>query len=200
MPGARASEGGACRCEGEQVRARHPRCRTRTLARGPSDLERQAVVGELDAGGQRGVGRRVRQVVADVREIGLPRREALDDRQRLGDREVRGMRAMAQRVEDQGVEAVEQRPRLVGDAIAVGQIGEAAEAEPEDRPRAVQTAGPAAREADRATTDRRSSADRSAGRRRLSDPAHRTRSRTSAADRRRSARRRRRESRAAASC
>ena len=45
---------------------------------------------------------------------------------------------MAQRVEDEDVDAVEQRPRRVGNAAAVGQVGEVAEAEAENRPRAVQ--------------------------------------------------------------
>ena len=57
--------------------------------------------------------------------------------ERLGDGEVRGVRPVAQRVDDQRVDAVEQRPRRVVEAVAVGQVGEAAEAEAEDRHLAV---------------------------------------------------------------
>ena len=44
---------------------------------------------------------------------------------------------MAQRIEDQDVDAVEDGPRLVGQPVAVGQVRERAEAKAENRPRAV---------------------------------------------------------------
>ena len=75
------------------------------------DVERQAVIGELDVGRKRAVGRRMRQIVADVRQIRLCRRQAFDDGQRFGHAEVRGVRPMSQRVEHQYIEPFEERER-----------------------------------------------------------------------------------------
>src|SRR5947209_5872370 len=68
------------------------------------ELQFQAVVGEADVGGQRGVGRFVRQVVTDVSEKGAPRLDALDDGQRALDSGMRGVRLVAKRVEKKDVE------------------------------------------------------------------------------------------------
>ena len=77
------------------------------------------------------------EIVRHVREVRAPRLDARDDVERLGHGEVRGVRLVAQRVDHQRVDAVEQRPRLVGEPVAVGQVGEVAEAEAEDRHPAV---------------------------------------------------------------
>ena len=57
---------------------------------------------------------------------------------RLLDGEVRPVRLVAQRVEHQHVEVFQQRPRGVGNRVAVGQVGERPDAEPEHRQRPVQ--------------------------------------------------------------
>ena len=80
-----------------------------------------------------GVGLRVREIVADVREVRARGAEARDDVDRFADAEVRGVWTMPQRVENHRAYTGEQRPRFVGDAIAVGQVREFADAESEDR-------------------------------------------------------------------
>ena len=79
----------------------------------------------------------MRQIVADV---GEPRGAGPDPAgglDRLGHGEVRGMRVIAQRVEHQHPDALEQRPRLVGNPAAVGQVRERPEPVAENEPRAV---------------------------------------------------------------
>ena len=76
---------------------------------------------------------RVRQIVRHVREVRAARRDPLDHRERFVDGEVRRVRLVAQRVEDERLDTLDQRPRLVRDAIAIGQVREVAEAEAEDR-------------------------------------------------------------------
>src|SRR5207247_7160108 len=53
------------------------------------------------------------------------------------DAEVRRVRAVTKRVEDERLNAVEERPRLIGNAIAVGEIGKRSDAESEHRQPAV---------------------------------------------------------------
>ena len=60
--------------------------------------------------GRRARGGRVRKVVAHVREVGPPGTDAAAGRDRLLEREMRRVRAVAQRVEHEHVEAFEQRP------------------------------------------------------------------------------------------
>ena len=67
----------------------------------------------------------VSQVVRHVREVGAPRRDPRNRRQRLVHGEVRRVLLVAQRVDDQRVDAFDERPRLVGNGAAVGQVGEA---------------------------------------------------------------------------
>ena len=75
----------------------------------------------------------MRQVVADVRQIRMARPHALHHGESFGHREVRGMWTMAQGIKDKNVEPLEQRPRLIRQPVAVGQVGERAEAIAKDR-------------------------------------------------------------------
>ena len=103
------------------------------------DLQHQPIISQLHTSRQLRAGLRVRQIVADVREVRALGAETRDDVERFADAEMRRVRTMAQRVEHDRAHAVEQRPRLVGNAVAVGQVGERSDAEPEHRQPAVQT-------------------------------------------------------------
>ena len=102
-------------------------------------VERQAVVGELHAGRERRVGGRVRQVVADVREERAPR---LDARRRPRAPRAtvkcvgcgRWRSASSTRTSSPSSSGHDSS----GNAVAVGEVGERAEAKAEDRPRAVE--------------------------------------------------------------
>ena len=66
--------------------------------------------------GQPGAGRGMREVVTHVSEIGPPRADAPRRLDRLVERKVCRVRPLAQRVEHEDVETLEQRPRRIGDA------------------------------------------------------------------------------------
>jgi len=66
-----------------------------------------------------------------------PGRHAAGQRDRLVDREVRGVLPRPQGVADERLHALKQRPRLVGDAVGVGAVGTIADAEAEHRPGAL---------------------------------------------------------------
>jgi hypothetical protein len=74
-----------------------------------SDIHTEAVVGKGHAGRQRRAGGRMAEVMRNVCEIRLPRPNPAGHLDSLCEREVRGMRLMAQRVEHQVIEAVQQR-------------------------------------------------------------------------------------------
>jgi len=97
----------------------------------------QSVVGQGHAIGQRGVHRLVINVVAHVREERAARLQCRDLGQGLIEGEVGGMGFAAKRVNDEHVQALEQRPTLVGYPAAVGQIAEPGDAVTHDVPRAV---------------------------------------------------------------
>ena len=69
------------------------------------NLQHQAIIGQLHAGGQAHAGGFVRQVVADVGEVGALGSDPRDDVERLGHVEVRRMRTLAQRVEHEDADA-----------------------------------------------------------------------------------------------
>ena len=79
----------------------------------------------------------MRQVVCHVREVGVPRRNPPINGHRLAKREVSFVRCVAQRVEDEDLDAFDQLPRVVRNPVAVGQVRESAETEAEDRQLAV---------------------------------------------------------------
>src|SRR5688500_9663297 len=76
---------------------------------GSIEVEEEAIVTELHAGRQRDRRLRVVDVVSEMGEIGAAGPDARRRGHRLLDREVRGMRPIAQSVEDQRVEPFEQR-------------------------------------------------------------------------------------------
>ena len=59
------------------------------------------------------------------------------DRDRLVEGEMRRMRAPAQRVEHEHLDAPQERQRRVRDAVAVGEVRKRPEPEPQDGPRAM---------------------------------------------------------------
>ena len=99
-----------------------------------SRIDNQAVVRKRDAGRQPCTGRRVRQIVAHVREKRAPRTNAGRRLKRVADREMRWMRPVSQRVDHQRVEAGYEWPRLVWNRTTVGQVREGANPVSEDRP------------------------------------------------------------------
>src|SRR5262245_3448331 len=70
-----------------------------------------------------------------MREVRALRLHTSDDLERLVHGEMRGMRPLAQRVDDEGAHAVDERPRLVGNPAAVGEIGKRSDAESKNWPR-----------------------------------------------------------------
>jgi hypothetical protein len=73
----------------------------------------------------------MRQIVRNVREQRTRRRDPLDDGERLVHGEVCRVRTVAKRVHDEDLDALEQRPGVVGDRAAVGQVREAAKPVPQ---------------------------------------------------------------------
>ena len=102
------------------------------------DVQNQPIIRQLHTGGQAGAGGGVRQIVADVREVGALGAQPRHAVERFRHAEMRRVRPIAQRIEDQRPHPVEQRPRLVRNAAAIGQVRELADAEAENRPMAVQ--------------------------------------------------------------
>ena len=92
----------------------------------------EAVVGELHAGGEGGVGGGVAEVVADVGEEGAAGAEFFGDGDCFVEGEVGDVGAVAEGVEDQDVEPFQQRQAFVRDAVGVGAVGEVADAKAED--------------------------------------------------------------------
>src|SRR5262245_35384975 len=117
-----------------------PLCLTRPICpTGPTrpdsllNLEHEPIIGQLNTMRQTGARRPVRQVVADVRKVRALGSETIDDRERFADAEVRRMGPLPQRIENDGAHAVEERPRRVRNTVAIGQVREAAHAEPQNR-------------------------------------------------------------------
>ncbi len=81
------------------------------------------------------IGRGMRQVVADVREEGPPGPQPFDHVDGLRHGEMRRVRTMPQRVENEDVEIGEQPKGRLGNAIAVGQIGKVPKPKAQNRPR-----------------------------------------------------------------
>ena len=74
----------------------------------------------------------------DMREIGLLRADPLSHGDRFLQAEVRGVRTVAQAVENQNVEPFESRPTGIRNRVGVGAIGDVTEAKTEHfEPRAV---------------------------------------------------------------
>jgi len=86
--------------------------------------EDKAVVGEADGVGELGLGFRVGEVVGHVDEEGAGRADVGGEADGLVDGEVGGVVAVAEAVEDEGAEAAEVRPGLVGDGGEVGAVGQ----------------------------------------------------------------------------
>src|SRR5579863_9950384 len=78
------------------------------------------------------------ELVRDVGEEGAPWFEPLDPPERLLQVRVRGMRLVAQGVENQHVQSFEQGNRRVRDGAEIGDVGRLAETEAENRQVAVQ--------------------------------------------------------------
>ena len=72
-------------------------------------VEHEPIICQFNARGQARAGRRVAEVVRHVRQVGAARLDPRDDLERLGDGEVRGVRFVAQRVDDQRLNAVDER-------------------------------------------------------------------------------------------
>src|SRR5713226_51101 len=85
------------------------------------DLQHQTIISQLHTSGQLRARLGVRQIVADVREVRALDAEARDDGGRFGETEMRRVRAMAKGIENYRTHAVEQRPRLVRDPVAIGE-------------------------------------------------------------------------------
>lgn len=73
------------------------------------------------------VGLRVRKFVGDVREPGAARLKAVDKEERLLDSLVHRMRRVAQGVDDEFVETLQEGDRGFGDRAEIGQISGVAE-------------------------------------------------------------------------
>ena len=117
--------------------------------------------------------------MADVREVAAPRADAARRRDRLGQRKVGRVRLSRSASSTSTSRSCEQRPRLVGDVAAVGEIREPAEAIARGSAGRRASAGPAAPPGGPRRTARRCGTARAAGTRRLSASSGRTRSRTS---------------------
>ncbi len=100
-------------------------------------FEDEAIIREANVGGKAGISFFVSEIVADVSEPGVAGFEFLDEGEGLSDARVHGMRGVAEGVEDEVVEIVEEGFGGVREGAEVGEIGEAAEAEAEDGSRAV---------------------------------------------------------------
>src|SRR5262245_29270092 len=96
-------------------------------------LENQPIIGQLRTRRQAVAGLRMRQVVTDVGEIRPLWRQASRDLERLRQAEVRRMRSVPQCVDHESSNALEQRPRLVRNRTAVGEVSEGPDAKPKDR-------------------------------------------------------------------
>jgi hypothetical protein len=110
----------------------------RGLLRCESDMQHQPIIGQLSRGGQPCTRRCMSEVMAHVCEVGAPGANLRGSGQRLRDGKMRRVRCLAQRIEHEDVESLEQRPRLVWNPAAVGQVREPTEAQSEDRTSAVE--------------------------------------------------------------
>src|SRR6476620_246482 len=77
------------------------------------------------------------KIVAHVRKAGPSRTNARADVDRFRQRKMRRMRLLAERVENEQIKSFEQRPRLVRDVAAVGEIRELPDPQPKNRTFAV---------------------------------------------------------------
>src|ERR1039458_8707855 len=92
-------------------------------------LQFHSVKRQPHVGRQRGVGRLVRQVVADVREKRALRFHRVHDLQRLLHGRMRGMRLVAQRVQKQYVEVAQLLQRFGRNLAVICQVGGRSETE-----------------------------------------------------------------------
>jgi hypothetical protein len=95
-------------------------------------LDAQAVVGQVNIGGEGTAGLFVSNLMGDVGEIGLGGADALGGGDGLLDAEVDGVLAVLEAVEDEDVEILQKGVGAIGDETDVGAVGEAADAEAED--------------------------------------------------------------------
>ena len=100
-----------------------------------SEFNLQAVVGGADMGQLSGVEfggeGAVVEVVAEVGEVGSAGAEVSDDFEALVEREMGGVGAVAQRVEDEDADAADDGAALLGQLVEVGHVGEGAAGEVE---------------------------------------------------------------------
>ncbi len=73
-------------------------------------VEPQPIICQFYTGRQARIGRGMRQIVTDVCEVRACRGEPLDNGERFGDGEMGRMRSIAQGVEHEEIDAVEERP------------------------------------------------------------------------------------------
>src|SRR5215469_5212870 len=88
----------------------------------PSRLDLQAVVREEDAGRQRRFGRRMRQVMTNVREIRLLRAQRLSSGDRRLNRRMRRMRFVPERIEEEHIQSLELSQGRLWNCAVVRQI------------------------------------------------------------------------------
>ena len=93
------------------------------------NLQNQPIIGHLNAFRQAGRGLLVRQIVADVGEIGAIRTDPGRRLQRLTHTEVGRMRPMPQGIDNQRPHARQERPARLRDGAAIGEVGEVTKAE-----------------------------------------------------------------------
>src|SRR5215831_14586206 len=91
----------------------------------------QTIIGQLHTVRQLRAGVGMAEIVGDVGEVRALDTEPRRDGHRFVDAEVRRVRTPAQRVEDDRRHAVEERPRGVRNAVAVGQVREPPQTETE---------------------------------------------------------------------
>ncbi len=120
-----------------EISDRHPR-RTELsrLCDAPSNtashLNLQPVIRKMHILRQRRLGRLMRQIVADVREIRSPRLQFLHPLEAPLDGRMRRMRPMPQCIQKQNVQSLQFRLRLFGNIAVIGQIRRRTKPEPQD--------------------------------------------------------------------
>src|SRR5215469_10477691 len=87
------------------------------------ELELEPVIGKTHILRQLGVGRLVRKIVRHVSEERALRLQLFDDLQRILERRVRGMRMVPQRIENQNIEPLQLRHRVIRDRAEIRCIG-----------------------------------------------------------------------------
>lgn len=96
------------------------------------EWDAESVVREGDVAGEGSVGCVIIEVAGQVGQVRLVGSDLSGDFDGLFDREVRGMGAMAEPVEDQDIESFEEREAGFGDFVAVGAVGDSSNTESED--------------------------------------------------------------------